>query len=392
MTAKYIIYATIEVDGIVEEPDVIGAIFGQTEGLLGDELDLRELQKSGRIGRIKVKLDTKNNKSVGIITIPSNLDRIETALIAATLESVDKVGPYDAKIRVSRIEDSRVKKRRWIIERAKEILRQWEVEKTPDLREIVEEIQRAIRVPEIIKWGPDKLPAGPDIDRSNTIILVEGRADVINLVKHGYRNVIAIGGVNIPKSIIDLCKNKTVIAFVDGDRAGELILRNLLQTVKIDYVARAPPGKEVEELSAKEIVRALRNKIPAKEYLESLRKKKEIETKAPPSVPIELLGGIPQNLVDTINELQGTLEAILYDNNWNVIKKVPVRDLINVINETENVYAIVFDGIVTQRVLDEAFKNNVKVLIAARLGEATRIPENIKILTFDQVKSALKGK
>ena len=51
-TTKYLIKAHIKADGIIEKSDVVGAIFGQTEGLLGDELDLRELQRSARVGRI----------------------------------------------------------------------------------------------------------------------------------------------------------------------------------------------------------------------------------------------------------------------------------------------------------------------------------------------------
>ena len=35
-TAKYLIHADITTDGVVERSDVVGAVFGQTEGLLGD--------------------------------------------------------------------------------------------------------------------------------------------------------------------------------------------------------------------------------------------------------------------------------------------------------------------------------------------------------------------
>ena len=274
ITAKYVIYATIEIDGIVDKSDVIGALFGQTEGLLGDKLDLRELQKAGRIGRVQVVLEEKGNKSVGHIEIPSNLDRVETALIAAAIETVDKVGPYDAKISVTKIEDVREEKRKRIIERAKELLAKWR-EALPDTREITEEILKAVREAQLISYGPEKLPAGPDIDKSDTIIIVEGRADVINLLRHDYRNVIAIEGASVPKTIINLCKEKTAIAFVDGDRGGELVLRQLIQVADIDYVARAPPGKEVEELTGKEIAKCLRDKVPLSEYLASLEKSQQ---------------------------------------------------------------------------------------------------------------------
>ena len=386
-TTKYVIYATIEVDGVVEEPDVIGAIFGQTEGLLGEELDLRELQKNGRIGRIRVKLEIRDGKSHGTIVVPSNLDRVETAIIAAVLESVDKVGPCDAKIRVTKIEDMRVRKRKWIVERAKEILRQWEMETMPETRRIIEEVMKAVRAPEVVKWGPERLPAGPDVDRSDTVIIVEGRADVVNLVKHGYRNVVALEGVSIPRSIIELCKQKTAIAFVDGDRGGELILRGLLRVADVDYVARAPPGKEVEELTAKEIAKALRNKVPAREYLESLERgeAKPAEEARPPAKPVE---GVPEDVVSVIDELQGTLEAVLYDEGWRVVKRVPVRDLVEALSDAEGVSAVVFDGIITQRIVDQASKKGIRTLIAARVGEVVRVPEGIRMLTFDELRAA----
>ena len=392
-SAKYVIYANIEIDGVVEEPDVIGALFGQTEGLLGEELDLRELQKNGRIGRIRVKLEIRNGKSHGTIIVPSNLDRVETAIIAAIIESVDKVGPCDARIRVTKIEDLRVKKRKWIIERAKEILRRWELESMPETRKIIEEVMKAIRAPEIIKWGPEKLPAGPDIDRSDTIIIVEGRADVVNLIRHGYLNAIALEGVSIPKSIIELCKQKTAIAFVDGDRGGELILRSLLRVADVDYVARAPPGKEVEELTAKEIAKALRNKTPAKEYLEMLEKgeaREEVKVTVAEEVTKEIAKEVPDHVIDLIEELQGTLEGVLYDKNWNILRRVAVRDLVDAITNADSIYAIVFDGVITQRVVDQAFKKDVRIIVAARIGEVPRVPEGIKLLTFDELKSMQK--
>ncbi|RLE56140.1 MAG: DNA primase [Thermoprotei archaeon] len=401
ITAKYLVHAIFEVDGIVDKPDVIGAIFGQTEGLLGDELDLRELQMTGRIGRIEVELEVRGNKTYGKILIPSNLDRVETSLIAAALEAVDKVGPYSAKIKVVRIEDLRSEKRKKIIERAKELLRTLEQEELPDTRAITEEVLRAVREVEIVKYGPEGLTAGPDVDRSDTIIIVEGRADVINLVRHGYRNVIALEGATVPKTIIELCKKKTAIAFVDGDRGGEMVLRELLRVADIDYVARAPPGKEVEELSAKEIAKCLRNKVPADQVRAALLKEEKIKAKPAkveevpqeekPSEVAKVEVAVPEYEIPTqvlshIKEIQGRLEAYLYDENWNVISKIPVRDLVDYLQTTsEKVHAVVFDGLITQRILDIAGSKGVKVVIGFRVGGIVKKPSDVKILTFDDV-------
>ena len=81
-TTKYLIQARLATDGIVEKPDIVGAIFGQTEGLLGDELDLRDLQKSGRIGRIEVEVASTKGKSEGTVYVPSSLDQVETAILS----------------------------------------------------------------------------------------------------------------------------------------------------------------------------------------------------------------------------------------------------------------------------------------------------------------------
>jgi len=392
VTAKYVVYATIEINGIVDKSDVIGALFGQTEGLLGDKLDLRELQKAGRIGRVQVTLEERNGKCFGQIEIPSNLDKVETALIAAAIETVDKVGPYDAKIVVTRIEDVREEKRKKVVERAKELLMRWK-EAMPDTREITEEILKTVREAQLVAYGPEKLPAGPDVDKSDTIIIVEGRADVVNLLRHDYRNVIAIEGASVPKTIINLCKEKTAIAFVDGDRGGELVLRQLLQVADIDYVARAPPGKEVEELTGKEIAKCLRDKVPVSEYLAMVEK----GTQAPPPYSFQphamaevqvasLKSKIPLEVLKEAGKLVGSLEALVYDENWKLLIRIPVKDLANYLQSSQDpVSYVVFDGVVTQRLVEVAEAKGVKILVGGRVGNITQRPASLEILSFNDL-------
>jgi len=121
-TTKYLIEADFTANGVVEKPDVIGAIFGQTEGLLGQDLDLRELQRTGRIGRIEVTLKTNKGKTTGKILIPSSLDGSETALIAAAIETIERIGPCDSYIKLKSVKDVRALKREYVIDRAKRIL------------------------------------------------------------------------------------------------------------------------------------------------------------------------------------------------------------------------------------------------------------------------------
>ena len=393
-TTKYVIYADIHTDGVVEKPDVVGAIFGQTEGLLGDELDLRELQKTGRIGRIEVNIGSKGGKSDGYILISSSLDKIETSILAASLETIDRVGPCIAAISISKIEDVRSSKRRQIIDQAKHILLNKFDESMPESQELTESVKQAVRVDELVFYGKEKLPAGPNIHDSDAILIVEGRADVLNLLRHGIKNAIAVEGTNVPKSVIGLSKKKTVTTFLDDDRGGELILKELLQTADIDYVARAPEGKSVEDLAQKEIVKSLRNKLPLDQVAEQKSKRKVTNNsrKEPEPAPvvniIENTEGSPikESFKGYINELNGTLNAFLLDARGKVVKKVEVRDLLNTLKDSNgSVKSVVFDGVITQRILDIAAEKELDYLIGVKVGNVVKRPLSVKVLTAEDI-------
>ncbi|RLI06878.1 DNA primase, partial [Candidatus Bathyarchaeota archaeon] len=352
MPAKYRVKLAFEVDGVVERHDIIGAIFGQSEGLFGPELDLSELVKTGKVGRIDVILKHSRGKTTGTIVVPSALDRASTAIIAATVEAVDRVGPYPARVKLEEIVDVREERRRWIIKRAKEILREWTLTKVPSASEVVKEVSEVLVPAKVVKYGPEGLPAGPDVDRSKEIIIVEGRADVINLLKCGITNVIAMEGLRVPETIIRLCEQKEATAFLDGDHMGDVLLKELLSVARIRYVARAPRGREVEELTPKEVLEALANRVPAEE----VRK--------------ELFGPEirPEMISDLAAELEGTFEAVLLDEELNQVAKVPVNELFEKLNELEGVYAVVFGGIITQRVLDAAKKKGIRYVVGERMS------------------------
>jgi DNA primase len=265
-TTKYLIHISLAAEGVVEKPDVVGAIFGQTEGLLGEDLDLRDLQRTGRVGRIDVQITSKKGETKGEILISSSLDRAETAILAASLETIDRVGPCVAHVVVESIEDIRVSKRKKIVERAKVLLIERFDDGTIDSDELLDDVRESLRMEKIGSIGDEKVPAGPNVLESDAIIVVEGRADVLNLLRFGIKNAVAVEGTNIPKTVVELCEKKTATAFFDGDRGGELILRELLQVVDIDFVAFSPKGKSVEDMTRKEVIKTLRNKVPV-EYV-----------------------------------------------------------------------------------------------------------------------------
>jgi DNA primase len=395
---KYLIEATFVVEGVVERHDVIGAIFGQTEGLFPKEFELRELQKSGKIGRIDITLKSEKDRTEGTIAAPSSLDRAETAIIAAAMESVDRVGPCAAKVSVIKISDVRMDKREQIMKRAKELMRNWVVKDGQDIEKLLSEVSRADKKIHPVHYGRERLTATPDISKLKEIIVVEGRADVINLLKAGRTGVIALEGVKIPQTIINLVKRKEITAFLDGDRGGDLILKELLQVAKPAYVARAPWGKEVEELEPEEIEAALAARVPISEVekpSEAARRapakrapaRKRAPAKraparkraprAPPAPPVDLgpVGGIAK-------ELEGTLEAVLLGSGWDELGRVPVGDLVEELRKREGVGTVVFDGIVTGRLVDAAAERGVGILVGERLGDGVRVPRKVTVRLF----------
>lgn len=372
--AKYLIHARLYTKGVVERPDVIGAIFGQTEGLLGADLDLRELQHTGRIGRIEVSVKTNKGKSYSDIIIPSSLDASETSLIASSMETIDKVGPCDAKIEIIRVEDVRSQKRKYAIERAKEILRAMMESGSPESQKISDSIKEAVRSWEISNY--QGLSCGSEIHNSDEIIVVEGRADVINLLKNGIRNVIAIEGSKIPQAIVDLTKQKVTTAFLDGDRGGDLDLKKLVDVADIDFVARAEKGKEVEELSKKEIFKAIREKVPLNQEIE--KKQAAIDTaKEAAEDEKEIDVKKKQFFSSLLDDLIGTRAAYLVDKKLQILGKVPLSEITNIIGDFPNVHAIVFDGKVNQSLVDVAQQRGVEYLIGMGYRERVTTPINI---------------
>jgi DNA primase len=423
--AKYQIRARIAAEGVIDKPDVVGAVFGQTEGLLGDELDLRDLQKSGRIGRIEVDIDSRKGKSEGEIVIPSSLDQVETAILASGLETVDRIGPCRAQIIVLSVEDIRISKRQKVVERAKAILQKMQEESKGVGIDITESVRKAVQVEEITTYGPEHLPAGPNIDQADALIVVEGRSDVLNLLRCGIKNVIAVEGTSVPQTVKDLSRGKTVTAFTDGDRAGELILREMLQTMDIDFVARAPRGSEVEELTQKQLVKCLRNKLPINQYLEMTGFEQTGNTRPPMEERGEGGGGRPdrrddrggrrdggerpmppppapraerppapvpvavaplspqmQHYFALLGQLENSSRSVFLGAEDSVVGEAPVNEMIETLGQLASpAKTVVFDGVVSQRLLDVAQEKGIQTVIANRMGAVGKIPESIRIVT-----------
>ena len=425
-TAKYLIHASIAADGVVERSDVVGAVFGQTEGLLGDELDLRDLQQSSKVGRIDVQIDSENGQSFGRITIASSLDKVETAILAASLETIDRVGPCQASVEVTDIEDVREAKRRQVIDRAKELLAGSFDESVMDSSKILEEVRESVRIEDITEYHG--LPAGPRVADSDAIIVVEGRADVLTLLQYGVKNAIGVEGTNVPEPVAKLTEERTVTAFLDGDRGGELILRELAQVGDVDYVVFAPEGRSVEDLARHEVMSALRDKTPYGDLFEgdgptvversteavgvpvgeaggaetSGESPVDAERTAAPDEPEAEAdadadagdpdhGDAPSTLRDHVRAAVdgGTGTARLLDDDFETIETVPADEAFDALNDAETVpYALVLDGELTQRVLDVAAQRGVEQIVARSAAEMVKTPVDVRVRTVDQLAVA----
>jgi len=358
-------------------------VFGQTEGLLLD-LDLRDLQKSGRIGRIEVNNESKEGISEGIIKIPSSLTRKETALLAATVETVSRVGPCEAEIELIDIRDVRESKRKQIIERAAELLKKWD-QNSLESSEIEEKIDADIKLGEIISWGPENLPAGPNVDSSQEIIIVEGRADVLNLLRIGVKNTIAVQGTQVPKSVVKLIKTKNpVIAFLDGDRGGTIILNELLQLARVDFVARAPEGLEVEELTRKQMIKALQSKKPYKYTKTSNYKGKKEDTGKGTLLQKTLKKLKVKNqkaIVDSLEKIESGY-SIGFNKSMEKLFELPVGEVFEKIKEFKETQFLIIDGILSKRFISQIKNMKIKFIACKNKEEKLRVPDQVIVYFF----------
>jgi DNA primase len=401
-TTKYLIHINLTAEGVVEKPDVVGAIFGQTEGLLGEDLDLRDLQRTGRVGRIDVQISSKKGETRGEILISTSLDRAETAILAASLETIDRVGPCVAHVTVSSIDDIRVSKSKKIVDRAKEILLERFDDGTIDSNELLDDVRQSLRIEKIGSIGEEKVPAGPNVLDSDAIIVVEGRADVLNLLRFGIKNAVAVEGTNIPKTVIDLCEKKTATAFFDGDRGGELILRELLQVADIDFVAFSPRAKSVEDMARKEVIKTLRNKVPV-EYIREHYFEDSAELPADLKLPRgteetesgersvktpyagkrarESSHRLPQTLRDHMDDVRGQHLARFLSPDLMIVREIKSDEIEKTVESINgSVNGLVVDRSVDQKLLDRLVMKGLEYVAARDFKGIIKRPLNIRLM------------
>jgi len=442
-STKYLIHADFTARGVVERNDVVGAVFGQTEGLLGDELDLRELQEGSKVGRIDVDVTSESGQSFGEITIASGLDRVETAILAASLETIERVGPCRASVTVTELEDVRSAKRREVVDRATELLADFEADAVTS-HDIVEEVRQRLRVEDITEY--EGLPAGPRVADSDAIIVVEGRADVLQLLQYGIKNAVAVEGTNVPDAVADLSTERTVTAFLDGDRGGELILKELAQVGAVDYVAFAPEGAGVEDLARSQILAALRDKVPYESVGDTSPETSDedaadeptqraltsggtaVETTAPAETdqiaddtepvgqspePDEGTTAVTDTSTDAVDSPDAELDdetddegetpttvaahaqavitgdtgtVRLLDGDSVVLTEGPSENAFDLVRDSDPVpAALVLDDTLPQRLLDVAAQRGVREIVAAGEGEFVKQPTAVRVRTIDQL-------
>ena len=409
-SSKYVIKASIRANGVVNKSDVVGAVFGQTEGLLGDELDLRDLQKSGRMGRVEVEIKSDKGKSTGEIIISSSMDQVETSVFAAALETVERVGPCKATVKILALEDSRSTKREVIIERARSLLINLIKDSRTAGSTITDTVRQALQTEEIVRFK-GKLPAGPNVESSDAVIVVEGRGDVLNLLKHGIKNSVAVEGTNIPKEVVGLSKERTVTAFVDGDRGGEMIIQELLQVAEIDFIARAPDNTEVEHLTHKQIMKSLRDKVTAELFMEQNKwarpgssskapaKKTRRGAKAAPASKkndkseetVESAKPAPAataspHFLEQLTQLDGSKNARLLMGE-ELADEVLIVGLPEVLESHKNngVDTLIMDGVITPHLVELAPKAGIKTIVAKGKAVLPREPIGLTLFTAEDL-------
>ena len=370
---KYHVKLSFDVDGLVERADIIGAIFGQTEGLLGPEMNLNELQRVSKVGRIEVTTTSTENTTNGNVLLPMSTDVDTCALISAAIESIDKVGPFDCSFKLDAIDDVRASKKEDIVRRAKEIKQKWSTKSVSEGDTMLKDVHESI-AGKVTTYGPNKLPCSTGVFDSLWIILVEGRADILNLLRAGFDNALAINGATIDESIKELCKSKKkIVAFLDGDRAGGMILQELKSVVNVDIELRADSGVEVEELTPQRVADILNDT--------NIEMKKLGTSPSTMSEDDKSLATVISKIYPDLNE---TLESVALDDKDSQLFKIPISELVNKLSTQTGVKCLILDGIITQILLDNAKTSGIGCIVCHRAAKLSSLCY-VKIKTFTEL-------
>jgi DNA primase len=385
---KYLIRADIKVNGSVQRKDIIGAIMGQTEGLLGDELEIRKLQRTARIGHVDVEIESKGGKVHGVISVPSSMDNVETSIIASALETIDRIGPCAAVIKVIDIQDVRATKRTAVVDRAKELLLGLVNSGEAASKTVIEEVRSVLTTGTATSFHG--LTCGPNVESSTSLIIVEGRNDVRNLLNCGVKNAISADGAgDMKQELIDLANSKeTVILAIDGDRGGEMLFSQLIETLQVDFVAQAPVGQEWELLPQKTVTKCLSMKVEATKFSHTLKKKQESDSgnssedknwteDMPEEYVVEEAPAEVQEFFDHLDNLEPK-KAVFIMVDGTVSEPVGASTLAKKANEADGAIAMVFNGPVSDRTLEIASEAAIPTVIGTKAGKGFAAREDVK--------------
>jgi len=230
----------------------------------------------------------------------------------------------------------------------------------------------------------------------------------------------------VPDAVAELTAERTVTAFLDGDRGGDLILEELGQVGAVDYVAVAPRGHSVEDLSRDAVMAALRDKVPYDSVaeadspaaaldaagttvsesdggtavasvesgeVEQVSKPEtaadgaaapETETAAPETEAKSPEADTPPALSDHVDDIISRESGAvrLLDAELTVLAEGDSADVMSLIESCEPVpRTVVLDGTCTQKVLDIAAQRGIEHIVAAEEGEFVKQPASVQTRT-----------
>ena len=317
------------------------------------------------------------------------MDNVETAIIGSALETIDRIGPCQAKITVIEISDVRATKRTAVVDRAKELLLALVNSGEAASKTVVEEVRSVLTVGTATNFHG--LTCGPNVESSDSLIIVEGRNDVINLLNCGVKNAISADGAgNIKQELIDLANGKqSVTLAIDGDRGGEMLFRQLHAILKIDFVAQAPVGQEWELLPQKTITKSLSMKVDAEKFAKTMEAQdKEDEEKHGGNndewveemsdvYETEIAPAEIQEMFDHQDGL-GKNKAMFVLSDGTVSEEMGAGSIAKSAAESEGVQALIINGPISDRIQEIASEASITTVVGTKPGKGFDMESDAK--------------
>ena len=94
---------------------------------------------------------------------------------------------------------------------------------------------------------------------------------------------------------------------------------------------------------------------------------------------------VDDEYIKKIGEIKEAFKAVLFNADKEIVAECGVAELAKKLDELDTVSTIVFDGVITQRLVDSAVKKSTRLIIGAAVADIENKTNGLQIVTFEDL-------